>query len=314
MSSVAARWWHGSCQSATGGWLPFRRELSKLRTQVAGSGLTNCEPAPDAVSIGSRPEKLFMSCVTASSWRGSCRPVTQRRSCRRTPVGGSSSTNCESVRGAISTRLPQGRRSRSSVAANWLLASCRPLPTTPSAPNRRPRERRRSRSAAREATRRSGPPPPHTESRQRTPNHVPLRLGSSGSGRRQTACASAALSPNRRRTCSVTASAARASSRSGFSRNSFSESQQRAAGHGEGHQLPELPGQQPHAFNFGADAPRTNSGQRPPRVPARIERLGHLVLQSTKYVDALNWYLDNLGARNEFDIRRLVGLLKVPTS
>jgi len=50
------------------------------------------------------------------------------------------------------------------------------------------------------------------------------------------------------------------------------------------------------------------------RVPARVERLGHLVLQSTKYVDALNWYLDNLGARNEFDIRRLVGLLKVPTS
>jgi hypothetical protein len=49
-------------------------------------------------------------------------------------------------------------------------------------------------------------------------------------------------------------------------------------------------------------------------LPARVERLGHLVLQSTKYVDALNWYLDNLGARNEFDIRRLVGLLKVPAS
>ncbi len=61
------------------------------------------------------------------------------------------------------------------------------------------------------------------------------------------------------------------------------------------HQLPELPGQRPHLFNFGADAPRTNSGQRPPRVPARIERLGHLVLQSTKYLEALNWYLDNLG-------------------
>ncbi len=60
-------------------------------------------------------------------------------------------------------------------------------------------------------------------------------------------------------------------------------------------ELPELPGQQPHVFNFGASAPRTNSVQRPPRAPARVERLGHLVLQSTKYVAALNWYLDNLG-------------------
>ena len=35
--------------------------------------------------------------------------------------------------------------------------------------------------------------------------------------------------------------------------------------------------------------------QRPPRVPARVQRLGHLVLQSTKYLQTLNWYLDNLG-------------------
>jgi Glyoxalase/Bleomycin resistance protein/Dioxygenase superfamily len=61
------------------------------------------------------------------------------------------------------------------------------------------------------------------------------------------------------------------------------------------HELPELPGQQPHAFNFGCDVRRTNVGQRPPRVPARVERLGHLVLQSTKYLETLNWYLDNLG-------------------
>lgn len=61
------------------------------------------------------------------------------------------------------------------------------------------------------------------------------------------------------------------------------------------HELPELPGQRPHVFNFGADVRRTNVGQRPPRVPARVERLGHLVLQSTKYLEALNWYLDNLG-------------------
>lgn len=61
------------------------------------------------------------------------------------------------------------------------------------------------------------------------------------------------------------------------------------------HELPELPGQRPHAFNFGHDIARANTAQRPPRVPARIERLGHLVVQSTKYLEALNWYLDNLG-------------------
>ncbi|MBX9641176.1 MAG: VOC family protein [Mycobacteriaceae bacterium] len=61
------------------------------------------------------------------------------------------------------------------------------------------------------------------------------------------------------------------------------------------HELPELPGQQPQVFNFGAKPLRTNGTQRPPRVPARIQRLGHLVLQSTKYLQSLNWYLDNLG-------------------
>ena len=40
---------------------------------------------------------------------------------------------------------------------------------------------------------------------------------------------------------------------------------------------------------------RTNATQRPPRVPARVQRLGHVVLQSTRYIEALNWYLDNLG-------------------
>ena len=61
------------------------------------------------------------------------------------------------------------------------------------------------------------------------------------------------------------------------------------------HQLPELPGQQAHIFNFGCELQRTNAAQRPPRVPARVQRLGHVVLQSTKYREALNWYLDNLG-------------------
>jgi Glyoxalase/Bleomycin resistance protein/Dioxygenase superfamily len=61
------------------------------------------------------------------------------------------------------------------------------------------------------------------------------------------------------------------------------------------HQLPELPGQQPHVFNFGRELRRTNATQRPARTPARVQRLGHLVLQSTKYLQSLNWYLDNLG-------------------
>ncbi|CAM4401243.1 VOC family protein [Mycobacterium basiliense] len=61
------------------------------------------------------------------------------------------------------------------------------------------------------------------------------------------------------------------------------------------YEQPELPRPQPQTFNFGRDVRRTNTTQRPPRVPARVERLGHLVLQSTKFVAALNWYLDNLG-------------------
>jgi hypothetical protein len=61
------------------------------------------------------------------------------------------------------------------------------------------------------------------------------------------------------------------------------------------HELPELPGQQPHTFNSGDDTRRTNIGQRPPRVPARVQRLGHLVVQSTRYLETLNWYLDSLG-------------------
>lgn len=60
-------------------------------------------------------------------------------------------------------------------------------------------------------------------------------------------------------------------------------------------ELPELPGQRPHAVNVGHDLRRANATQRPPRAPARVQRLGHLVLQSTRYQQALNWYLDNLG-------------------
>jgi Glyoxalase/Bleomycin resistance protein/Dioxygenase superfamily len=61
------------------------------------------------------------------------------------------------------------------------------------------------------------------------------------------------------------------------------------------HDLPELGSQQPHVFNFGHELLRTNATQRPPRIPAKVQRLGHVVLQSTKYLEALDWYLDTLG-------------------
>ena len=44
--------------------------------------------------------------------------------------------------------------------------------------------------------------------------------------------------------------------------------------------------------------PRTAANQRhaaSAREPARVQRLGHVVLQTTKYAEALNWYLDTLG-------------------
>jgi Glyoxalase/Bleomycin resistance protein/Dioxygenase superfamily len=61
------------------------------------------------------------------------------------------------------------------------------------------------------------------------------------------------------------------------------------------HHLEGLPPQQPHVFNFGHELRRVNATQRPPREPTKVQRLGHVVLQSTKYLQALNWYLDNLG-------------------
>jgi hypothetical protein len=61
------------------------------------------------------------------------------------------------------------------------------------------------------------------------------------------------------------------------------------------HPLEPLPSQIPHTFNFGHELQRVNATQRPPRVPTKVQRLGHLVLQTTKYLETLNWYLDTLG-------------------
>ena len=59
--------------------------------------------------------------------------------------------------------------------------------------------------------------------------------------------------------------------------------------------LEPLPAQTPHVFNFGHELQRANATQRPPREPARVQRLGHVVVQTTTYIKTLNWYLDHLG-------------------
>ena len=59
--------------------------------------------------------------------------------------------------------------------------------------------------------------------------------------------------------------------------------------------LAALPGQKPLELNFGHASPRANSTQRAPREPAQVQRLGHVVLQTTKYLESLNWYLQHLG-------------------
>jgi catechol 2,3-dioxygenase-like lactoylglutathione lyase family enzyme len=60
-------------------------------------------------------------------------------------------------------------------------------------------------------------------------------------------------------------------------------------------QLPELPRQRPLVLNFRGQVKRVNATQRPPREPARVERLGHLVLQTPSFGRALDWYQENLG-------------------
>ena len=60
-------------------------------------------------------------------------------------------------------------------------------------------------------------------------------------------------------------------------------------------QSPALPTQVPMIHNSGDQFPRTNGTQRPPRVPAVVERLGHVVLQTTNYRRLLDWYLQHFG-------------------
>ena len=60
-------------------------------------------------------------------------------------------------------------------------------------------------------------------------------------------------------------------------------------------QSPEVGRQQPLVLNFGGEVRRANATQRPPQEPARIDRLGHVVLETPSFGRALDWYLENLG-------------------
>ena len=86
------------------------------------------------------------------------------------------------------------------------------------------------------------------------------------------------------------------------------ESHRRHLGRSDRSQRHGGPGGRRHARTSGADrsssrTPSTSettcSAPTPPNVrrgcPRESQRLGHLVVQSTKYLETLNWYLDNLG-------------------
>ena len=59
--------------------------------------------------------------------------------------------------------------------------------------------------------------------------------------------------------------------------------------------LPALPGRAPLPLNFGSEPVRVNATQRPAWRPAEIRRPGHVVLGTTRFGAALDWYLETLG-------------------
>jgi catechol 2,3-dioxygenase-like lactoylglutathione lyase family enzyme len=61
------------------------------------------------------------------------------------------------------------------------------------------------------------------------------------------------------------------------------------------HGLPGLAAPTPLLFNVGHEVVRVNAMQRPPRQPAVVQRLGHVVVQTTRYRESLDWYLEHLG-------------------
>jgi catechol 2,3-dioxygenase-like lactoylglutathione lyase family enzyme len=61
------------------------------------------------------------------------------------------------------------------------------------------------------------------------------------------------------------------------------------------HELTALPAPPTREFNFGREVHRTNATQRPLRAPAQVRRLGHVVMQTPRYLETLDWYLEHLG-------------------
>ncbi|MEU7908309.1 VOC family protein [Actinoplanes sp. NPDC049118] len=60
-------------------------------------------------------------------------------------------------------------------------------------------------------------------------------------------------------------------------------------------ELPALPERDPSPVNAGNRSARVNATQRPARRAAQIQRLGHVVLGTTRFRTALDWYLETLG-------------------
>ena len=60
-------------------------------------------------------------------------------------------------------------------------------------------------------------------------------------------------------------------------------------------EFPALPERPPLQLNFGTEPARANATQRQAQRPAEIQRLGHVVLGTTRFRAALDWYLDTLG-------------------
>ncbi|MFD7711589.1 VOC family protein [Streptomyces sp. NPDC059786] len=56
-----------------------------------------------------------------------------------------------------------------------------------------------------------------------------------------------------------------------------------------------LPERDPLELNCGTRPVRFNTPQRPPRAAAQVQRLGHVVLETTRFRRALSWYLEALG-------------------
>ena len=59
--------------------------------------------------------------------------------------------------------------------------------------------------------------------------------------------------------------------------------------------LRELPPQEALVWNRPGALHRVNATQRPPRAPASVERLGHVVLERLNIRANLDWYLEHLG-------------------